>query len=203
MRTKLMSIALLSAAVAAPAFHESPAPDSRWQDDPACRMVFFATLEGLYTDGIATEVVDLIVPRGDDSIQRSFVLQCPLCHPVYEAFRLYQSRQPFAMDPDKTDTFGRAKPDPELLKALRSEDVYTRIRAMGGLVRPWIEKRLAMMRLTEAETKEWKDRLLKRVEEGDRQFKKLKQTEGTVYSKHWLFYDGCQACKAVEGAVKK
>jgi hypothetical protein len=185
---------------------EAKASDGRWQDDPVCRMVFFAVLEGLYEDGVPTEVVDLVVPRGetgDDAVKHCFVIRCPLCNPVYEAFRLYQVRKPFASDPERADTFRRKPVAPETVPSLRSSDVYTRIRAMGGLVQPWIERRLESMRLTEAERVDWRGKLLARAKQGDGIFAEFKHAGGNVYAEKWFFYDGCQACKAVEQAVKK
>src|SRR4051794_38029157 len=70
-------------------------PPADWKEDPVCKMVFFAVLEGLYEDGVANEAVDNIVGKtkdGKTEIRHTFVFQCPLCHPVYEAFRLYQHR---------------------------------------------------------------------------------------------------------------
>jgi len=175
---------------------------ARWQEDPACRMIFFAVLEGLYTDGVPTAVVDLIVPKEGDGVQHSFVVQCPLCHPVFEAFRLYQSRKPFASDTGKSDTFGKEAVKAEILEGLKNPDVYPRIRAMGALVQPWIERRLALMRLSQEEMQDWREKLLARAKEGGDKFEALKRKEGTVYRAKWQFYDGCQACKAVERAVK-
>ncbi len=180
---------------------ESKPAAVRWQDDPACRMVFFAVLEGLYTDGVPNEVVDLITPREGDAVRHSFVIECPLCHPVLEAFRLYQSRRPFAQD--KGDTFGKVEIKPALLAALKNESVFTRIQAMGSLVQPWIERRLALMRLDAKEMAEWKAKLLARAKEGGELFNRLKREKGTSYEKDWQFYGGCQACEAVERAVNK
>ena len=60
-----------------------------WKTDPACRLVFFAVLQGLYEDGVSDEVVNSIVPpdkKGREKMRHSFVLDCPLCQPTYEAF---------------------------------------------------------------------------------------------------------------------
>ena len=35
--------------------------DVTWQNDPTCQFVFFAVLEGLYTDGVQDEIVELIL----------------------------------------------------------------------------------------------------------------------------------------------
>ena len=197
--TAMIGLFAVAPGVSAP---QDPKPVvSRWQDDPACRMVFFAVLEGLYTDGVPNEVVDLITPKEGDAVRHSFVVECPLCHPVLEAFRLYQSRRPFAQD--KGDTFGKMEVKPELLTALKSDSVFTRIQAMGRLVQPWIERRLALMRLDAKEMAEWKAKLLARAKEGGELFDRLKREKGSTYEKDWQFYAGCQACEAVERAVNK
>src|SRR5262245_16971335 len=71
-----------------------PAKVADWKADPACRLVFHAVLEGLYEDGVTDDVVNNIVPAdktGREKMRRSFVLGCPLCQPVFEAFCVYQN----------------------------------------------------------------------------------------------------------------
>ena len=41
-------------------------PTQEWRSDAACQIVFFAVLEGLYTDGVPDEVVDLIALYAND-----------------------------------------------------------------------------------------------------------------------------------------
>src|SRR3954465_7841787 len=80
-----------------------------WKADPACRLVFFAVLQGLYEDGVSDEVVNSIVPadkKGREKMRHSFVLDCPLCQPTYEAFCVYQSRPRF-LDEGKTSSLGK------------------------------------------------------------------------------------------------
>src|SRR5215475_5620678 len=70
-----------------------------WAQSQASQLVFFAVLEGLYRDGVTNTDVDLIIPSGDDGKSKfdleHFVYACPLCHPAYEAFRLYRHRDMF------------------------------------------------------------------------------------------------------------
>src|SRR5437764_7994866 len=78
----------------APSSEPAKAPPD-WKEDPVCKMVFFAVLEGLYEDGVSSEAVDNIVGRTKDGkveIRHTVVFQCPLSDPVYEAFRLCQQR---------------------------------------------------------------------------------------------------------------
>src|SRR5262249_38066228 len=89
-----------------------PAVVKNWKADPACRLVFFAVLQGLYEDGVSDEVVNSIVPpdkKGREKMRHSFVLQCPLCQPAYEAFCVYQSRPRF-LDEDKPAALGKGLP---------------------------------------------------------------------------------------------
>ncbi|HJZ92831.1 MAG TPA: hypothetical protein VKE40_18295 [Gemmataceae bacterium] len=212
---RLRSVPLTAAAVAAcslwslqpsaadpvPLGKEKPAAakPASWQDDPVCQMVFFAVLEGLYTDGVPAEVVDSIVPptkEGDDSVKTSFVIECPLCHPVYEAFRLYQQRKPFA-DAPKRDTFGKGI-DPELVKKLKSATPITRLTALKVLVQNWVERRLTMMRLTEDEKRDWTAKIGERGSQGRGQLTRRLASDPDY--KGWSLYWGCAACNGSEGA---
>src|SRR5688572_10638658 len=69
-----------------------------WPETRAGQLIFFAVLEGLYRDGVINGDVDLIIPPGEGGKpafdQETFVYACPLCHPAFEAFRLYRQRQP-------------------------------------------------------------------------------------------------------------
>src|SRR5437762_8328771 len=70
-----------------------------WVQLRASQLVFFAVLEGLYRDGISNEVVDSIIPPDKNGKGRfdseHFVYACPICHPAFEAFRLYRLRVDF------------------------------------------------------------------------------------------------------------
>ena len=93
-----------------------------WKDDPACRLVSHAVLEGLYEDGVSDAVVASIVPpdkKGEEKMRRSFVLGCPLCRPAFEAFCAYQARPKFS-DGSKAAAFGKGFA-PDLEKALLIE----------------------------------------------------------------------------------
>src|SRR5262245_60918988 len=53
-----------------------------WTEDAYSQTVFFAVLEGLYRDGVSTEVVELAL-AGDPATRQwdLFVYACPLCTP--------------------------------------------------------------------------------------------------------------------------
>src|SRR5947207_11898373 len=91
-------ISLLSGALAfklggaATSAHTSAARGT-WAESRTSQLVFFAVLEGLYRDGVSNDDVDRIIPPGkngkDTFDPEHFVYACPLCHPAFEAFRLY------------------------------------------------------------------------------------------------------------------
>ena len=168
-----------------------------WQNDPLCQFVFFAVLEGLYRDGVQDEAVDLVLGRKvdlDEKVKHCFVFKCELCHAVYEAFALYKARPPFKNTEGKT-TFGKGV-DSKVIEELKSEDVRTRIYAMGGMIRPWIQHRVEQTRMTVEEQTAMK----KKFEEYTREGRKLlSEHRGTdkVYL-DWVFYGTCQACEAAK-----
>jgi len=172
-----------------------------WQQDPVCRMVFFAVLEGLYEDGVPGDVVDSIVPRkvgkGKNRMKTSFVFACPLCHPVYEAFRAYQQRPGFNANPNK-NTFGKGL-DAKTAELLKSPNPSKRLKALAPLVQKWTKQRLAMMRLSEAETVQWNQKLAAHVQTG-KGFLVAYLGKDEAY-KGWSLYWGCAACNGTSWAA--
>jgi hypothetical protein len=168
-----------------------------WHKDADSRLAFFATLEGLYRDGISTEVANLIAGMNtdlDSKVKRNFVFQCKLCHAVYEAFVLYSRRQQFLGS--KANTFNDGKiVDAKLLESLRSEDPYIRVNAMGKLVQPWMKRKLLSLNMEKKEKLALMNRLMKLVKEGSRKFSKIRSDP--IYA-GWSGYWSCQACNAVK-----
>lgn len=176
-------------------------PPPPWQDDPVCRMVFHAVLEGLYEDGVPDAVVDAVVPRdpkpGADLVKRSFVAQCPLCHPVYEAFAVYQKRPAFAGS--TRATFGKGLTADEV-KALTADDSRTRLQALAPLVQRWVGRRLEAMRLTAEEKADWTAKLKDRSGQGRAILSRVQVTDPAY--KDWSLYWGCAACNGVTKACE-
>lgn len=128
-----------------------------WPETRVSQLVFFAVLEGLYRDGVTDSDVDLIIPPGDGDKPRFesevFVYACPLCHPAFEAFRLYRQRDQIFGLKGKLDTFGTGL-DEAIRMRLRSSNADERRQAIEGLISRWVSQRLEMMRLTKAEREE-------------------------------------------------
>jgi len=125
-----------------------------WVQSRASQLVFFAVLEGLYRDGISNEVVDSIIPPDKNGKARfdseHFVYACPICHPAFEAFRLYRQRGDFYGLKSPVDTFGPGL-DHAVSVRLQSHDPEERRKAIEELINHWVKQRLNLMRLSEAE----------------------------------------------------
>ena len=191
-------VPVAKSAVAAKADDPTKKKNVVWQDDPLCQFVFFAILEGLYRDGIQDEVVDLVLGETvdlDDKVKHCFVFKCELCHAAYEAFALYKARPAFKNAEGKT-TFGKGAGE-QVIKELKSEDVRTRVYAMGDLIRPWIQHRVKETRMTVEEQKVMAEQFADYAREGAKLLSTFRRNSDTVYV-HWNFYGTCQACEAAE-----
>jgi len=143
------------------------APKS-WPETRAGQLIFFAVLEGLYRDGVTNSDVDLIIPpneRGQPEFdEEHFVYACPLCHPAFEALRLYRQRERIFGLKAKVDTFGVGL-DEAVRTRLRSQNADERRQAIEGLISRWVSQRLEMMRLTAAERED----ITREIEQGRKQ----------------------------------
>jgi hypothetical protein len=128
-----------------------------WNETRIGPIIFFAVLEGLYRDGVTNSDVDLIIPPGEDGKPKFsedyFVYACPLCHPAFEAFRLYRHRDNFFGFKRPPNTLGKGL-DAKIAGRLHSSDVGERRQAVEELISRWVKQRLEMMRLTKAEQEE-------------------------------------------------
>src|SRR6266496_5228042 len=108
-----------------------------WTKTRASQLVFFAVLEGLYRDGASNDDVDLIIPPGKNGKGRfepeHFVYACPLCHPAFEAFRLYRQREDFYGFKAPVNTFGPGL-DHAVTVRLQSHDPEERRKAIEELI---------------------------------------------------------------------
>ena len=61
--------------------------------DQTYQFIFFATLEGLYRDGVSGADVDaLLATKGKDGGYLNFIYTCPICMPVAAAIVTYKGR---------------------------------------------------------------------------------------------------------------
>ena len=125
-----------------------------WPDSHASQLIFFSVLEGLYRDGVSNDDVDQIIPPGKDGRptfdRENFVYACPLCHPAFEAFRMYRQREAFYGLKARVDTFGPGL-GADVSVQLHSPDRAKRREAIQGLIQRWVAERLDMMRLSDKE----------------------------------------------------
>ena len=127
----------------------------RWSEDASSQLIFFAVLEGLYLDGVSSDTVELIIGPKDkpvyEAFREHFIYACPLCHPAYEALKLYHQRQlVYGIKPPDINTFGKGL-DPEIITQLKSPKHTVRLEAIKGLVKKWTNQRVEKMRLVDKE----------------------------------------------------
>lgn len=179
-----------------------------WPRDPVSQMVFFAVLEGLYTDGVSNETVDLIIPRnpitGKQDLTEHFVDQCPLCAPALEAFRLYRMRQNFSeikledRNLEDRNTFGSGSGiGANLVERLKSNNKLERLETIQGLIDSWVNRRLNLMHLTPEERSKWSQKIEARRKEGMKKLFALKEK-----GKYQDWGKFCAICDGTAGACK-
>ena len=205
---KTLLFAALALALGGPAAGTGPAQPKAgaakvtdWKADPACRLVFHAVLEGLYEDGVTDDVVNNLVPpdkQGREKMRHSFVLDCPLCQPAFEAFCVYQSRPKFS-DGSKASTFGKGLPE-AVKKGLLSDTLSTRLITLRGPIRGWVEARLRSLKLTAEERQKWWKDINERAGQGTATLNAHKQAD--PWYKNWSGYWGCAACLGSQDATR-
>jgi hypothetical protein len=178
----------------------NPSAPIDWPQTRASQLVFFAVLEGLYRDGVTNSDVDLIIPPGDAGKSRFdkeiFVYACPLCHPAFEAMRLYRQRERIFGLKAAVDTFG-AGLDEATRKQLRSPSAEERRQAVEWLISRWVGQRLEMMRLTNAEREEITGEIEKGRKQGMNGLKQAVQSGQVSQSR-----TNCAICDGSFGACK-
>lgn len=185
-----------------------------WWKNRGSRFVFFATLEGLYEDGVGGDVIDVIIPlvtpaptdanpapqpyRNTDI---NFIYMCPLCHPASEAFLLYSQRTPFrGQKTTEIDTFGDGVPA-ELVKKLKSDKPAIRRDAIQALIQRWVQRRIERTKMTDQQRTELtiELKLLKKAGlESLELFKKRRP--GDYYRDLYADWKSCPVCEGGFGA---
>lgn len=164
------------------------------------REIFGAVLAGLYRDGVANEVVDAVTAiDGATQWPAHFVYACPICMPVYDAFRAYRARPAFFGDKQRRDTFGPGLPAAEVA-ALCGDDPKAVQRALQAMVQRWLVARQQELRLSPAERAEWADEMERRRLKGTEYLTVYKQ-QGLGGNVAWM--DACPLCEAANGACQQ
>lgn len=160
------------------------------------RFMFFATLEGLYQLSLPDETVDELL-KIDPATGRPlyFVYACPICHPVYNAFKLYRSRPVFLGDKARRRDFSPypRKSNP-MVEALASSDRKQRALALQALVEELVSRKLSSMRLTSAERAQWEKLVKAASDEGGQKLAEYPD------QKSWM--EKCPSCTGTEGSCK-
>ena len=201
MSKRRIAVALFALLVGSLTFDGQPSrayvPDRKAVDAGEVeKLVFFAVLEGCYSDGVSNEAVDIILgvdaKRQHNNMTEHFVQGCPLCHPAYDALVLYRSRVQFYGRKSGADTFGRGL-DGVLLKKLHSTDKTERLQVIQKLVDTWVRRRLDMMRLNKDERAEW----TLKIEEGRQVGMKNLKADPVMMDRL-----GCPICDGAADACK-
>jgi len=136
--------------------------------------------------------------KGREKMRHSFVLDCPLCLPTYEAFCVYQGRPRF-LDEGKAASLGKGLSE-ETVKGLMSKTVSTRLITLRGPIKRWVEARLVSMKLDGAERQKWWDDITARAGQGKVTLNGLMGTN--PWYKDWSGYWGCAACLGSQDACR-
>lgn len=161
--------------------------------------IFFAVLEGLYRDGVTSEVVEAVIARDPESgYPQSFVQGCPICMPALDAFQLYLARPPFASRKLEADTFG-----PGLAQAdnalLASADLKVRRAALQAHVERWMQAHMQRLRLDEREREHWNLTLAYLAKQGMSTLSQFKQSGLAIYAD----FETCPLCQGVSDAASQ
>ena len=197
MTRSLLALSLALAASLAPHAEEPreplPAP-AAGTFDRYHQGIFFAVLEGLYRDGVASEAARAIVEV--DSVSGfpvSFVQGCPICMPALDAFHLYLARPPFRARKVPADTFGQGLSE-SLEARLTGTDRNVRRAALRELVEGWVAGWLDRQRLDPIERGEWERALAARAEQGMAMLADLQRSGLGLYGD----LDECPLCVGAE-----
>ena len=160
------------------------------------KLVYFAVLEGLYDLSIPDAVVTKVLSVDDQGRPISFILGCPICHPVYDAFQTYRSRPAFFKS-DRRD-FATAESNAQTQKdveLLNSDKPMERTAAVGRLVRLWVKAAITKQNLPSAEMARWANRLKAMSEVGQSKLSEHQRNGVEAYKLMW-------SCMLCDGAVK-
>jgi hypothetical protein len=175
---RLTALACLSSLAALPLVFAAPAPlggsycaevtrlTAGGTYDGLHQELFFSVLEGLYRDGVSSQVVDAVIAadaRGAHA--EGAPHDCMICVPALDAFRTYRGRPVFAGAKTRADTFGTGLAAAEQ-SALTGADDAARRKTTQALIERWIGQRMERLRLDNGEREAWRETLAARRKQG-------------------------------------
>lgn len=183
------------------AFLPLPHPQAQDPEVPGqpggSQTIFYAVLEGLYDEGVATEDVEILLHQDPATkLYSYFVNGCPLCVPAIDALQLYRGRPKFYGRKQESDTFGPGLPAKER-EALRGGDVPARLRVLHDFIARCMQRKLASLRLTKAESEKWQ-LVLKEMSEKGGAMLKVDQEHGRAGALAGA--KGCSVCEGMNDA---
>ncbi len=134
------------------------------------RFLFFASLEGLFEDGVPEDLVKVILEKDARGGYVNFVYACPLCMPTLDAFRQYAARMEWEYSVKGDRYADDAKPSVlgEIAGLLGDKDVAVRRKGLGALVERYAKRRMDRLRLTVEERASWRQAMALGRKEGMR-----------------------------------
>ena len=163
------------------------------------QMIFFAVLEGMYRDGVSTEIATLLTSIDPESnMTRYFVYGCPLCMPAYDAIQVYKGRAPLS-DKMKTDTFGDGLSE-VIREQLAIDDPQVRVETFQALILDWVKQYQERRRLTPEEAQQWRRHLDGMREKGNALLAQYLKSGGAT-AKTYAGWEKCPACEGSNGAM--
>ena len=170
-----------------------PFLQGNWEQ-PLRQLIFFAILEGLYLDGISSEVAAAFAQIQEDTkLPAHFVYSCPLCMPTFDALRLYLTRPSFYSNKLQANTFGAGLSSQQNHMVLEGnrQDL---MKVLETLVSRWIGQRLDSLDLSPQERLDIKMKIGMMRKKGMSALHSF-QEAGGVKSQHYADWEDCAVCE--------
>lgn len=165
--------------------------------DRAQQFVFHSVLEGLYTDGVSNEVLDVLMTRDEETgFPHHFIYACPVCMPSWDAFAAYRARPGFLGDKIGRTTWG-AGLDQATRQSLLEGTRLERMERIRDLVTRWVGARMDRQRLTQAERAVFQKQFERMRKKGMGYLESYKSTEGLEH-----IYQDVEYCPFCDGAYE-
>ncbi len=173
--------------------------------DSTYRLIYYSVLEGAFEDGLGNADVDRILLTGPDGKGfQHFIYACPLCMPTINALQTYRQRAPifgYKIHGNQAaeNTYGPGL-SAELRVQLRSPDQTARLGVVNQLVKRWVERRLASLRLTPEERKTVQAQLEEGRKRGMEMLTRFKADNSfAVFAPGFEKQEECAACNGAVG----